>query len=124
VVFWRQCSKFNLQRDFFTPLESVVVQLFSFTVDFHFILSFFHFFKLLFQSPPIFSPSAKVWRKHFQSPHIFSSSAKVWRKHFQSLHIFSSSAKVWGKHFQSAPISSSDANNFKKRLGFHLFQTC
>jgi hypothetical protein len=37
---------------------------------------------------------------------------------------FSSSAKVWRKHIQSVPILSSDANNFKKRLGFHLFQAC
>jgi hypothetical protein len=32
-----------------------------------------------FSTPPIFSSSAKVWRKHFSSPPISSSSAKAWR---------------------------------------------
>jgi hypothetical protein len=52
-----------------------------------------------FSTPPIFSSSAKVWRKGlaqtFSTPPIFSSSAKVWRKHFQ-LHLFFYQAQRFG----------------------------
>ncbi len=177
----------------FTPLEFVVVQLFSLSFDFWFFLSFFlapffpiaanifirreSFARTFFKGRKHFSSSAKVGREHFskaatflikgkgwartffkrpqtflikrkdwartffqrpqtflikckdwartffQKPQTFLTKRKGWaRTFFKGLEHFSSDAEVWRKHFQSPPISRFKANNFMKRLRFHLFQ--
>ncbi len=114
----------------------------TFSKSAYFFLQTQRFGANIFKVRLFFPSDAKVWRKHFQSPPIlsfrrkglaqtFSKSAYFFLQTqrfgasiFKVRLFFPSDAKVCRKHFQSPPIFSSDANNFKKRLGFHLFQTC